>query len=442
MTMFEVALGDAGSRVPSADALQELWAATRADEVCRAALAGALRALGAPAGHVLRLEGDGGLRVAAHLGLDVAQIAELDRDSSDAHRRATQAAWQAARDADPIARALERFDPREPLTLPLIAAGEVRAVLTVLRAPVEPGAAALLSLVRAASLALAHAIEREARARAESTLRETAASFRKLAEEAYDAVVRVEAERVRDEQARAEPSETERRQREWLALVAHDLRQPLSVIAMSAGLLGRGSRRRCPEEAAANIMRSVDQIDRMVNDLAAFSQLDARRLTLQRGRVDVVELLSGMLARVDGQLLGKPIRLATPAAEPAPLSADPLRLEQVLWNLLSNAAKYSFPDSSIDVAVDIHPGEVRVAIANEGPGLAHAEQARLFQRFERLHRNQLPGVRGLGLGLYISRALVEQHGGRIWVESTPGFTTRFHVALPVEQPEEPPRARA
>jgi len=98
---------------------------------------------------------------------------------------------------------------------------------------------------------------------------------------------------------------------------------------------------------------------------------------------------------------------------------------------LSNAVKYGDRDGSILVHLDRHGDEIEIAVTNHGKGIPPEDVPRLFDRFTRLDESRESGVPGLGLGLYISKGLIEAHGGRIWVESTPGENTTFHFTLPV-----------
>jgi signal transduction histidine kinase len=120
--------------------------------------------------------------------------------------------------------------------------------------------------------------------------------------------------------------------------------------------------------------------------------------------------------------------------EVPPLEADPARLEQVLVNLLSNAAKYSFPETEILVEVEPREREVMVSVTNLGQGIPPEEQEAIFTRFRRARAATEAGVPGLGLGLYITKGLVEAHGGRIWVESEVGKSTTFRFTLPLGSP--------
>jgi two-component system sensor histidine kinase KdpD len=115
------------------------------------------------------------------------------------------------------------------------------------------------------------------------------------------------------------------------------------------------------------------------------------------------------------------------------IRVDPLRIEQVLMNLLENAAIYSPSGTSIEVQVDApEPSLAQVMVRDHGPGIAPDRRARLFDRFFQPHAGQhFAGHVGLGLGLYISRAIVEQHGGQIWAEFPPDGGTRFVVRLPI-----------
>ena len=113
-----------------------------------------------------------------------------------------------------------------------------------------------------------------------------------------------------------------------------------------------------------------------------------------------------------------------------------MRMVQVLGNLISNAVKYGEKGSDIGVRMEQRGGEVEILIENRGPGIPADEVAHLFKRFARTATARHSGAPGLGVGLYIARELVESHGGRIWVESTPGQMTTFHVALPARPAEQ------
>nr|WP_276598902.1 PAS domain S-box protein [Nannocystis sp. SCPEA4] len=221
--------------------------------------------------------------------------------------------------------------------------------------------------------------------------------------------------------------EMERLREEWTAIVAHDLRQPLSVIVMSMQTLVRAAAAESGssvEKAVLRIRGAIDRLSRMIRDLYDAARIDAHRLTLEAAPVDLRELLVEVVART-----GDDCRIAVdvPAALPRVL-ADAGRVEQVMENLLSNALKYGDPGAPIEVTAAAAGDRVVVSTRNRGPTLSAEQNARLFHRFYRAHAETY--TEGLGLGLYIAKGLVEAHGGRIWAESGDGETT-FRFTLPI-----------
>jgi signal transduction histidine kinase len=226
--------------------------------------------------------------------------------------------------------------------------------------------------------------------------------------------------------------ELERLREEWTSVIAHDLRQPVNVIALSAALL---------DEAAApsisgdqrvrvigSIRRAAQSLDRMIADLLDASRIEARRMSVNRRATSLPALVREIVERVPDVAERCLVEVA-PGAEREVL-ADPLRIEQVLTNLLTNAVKYGERGTHIRVEVIGGDRDVEVIVTNHGAGIAPGDVPRLFRRFERTEDARAARVRGIGLGLYLCKGLVEAHGGRIWVESTPGATTSFHFTLP------------
>ena len=166
-----------------------------------------------------------------------------------------------------------------------------------------------------------------------------------------------------------------------------------------------------------------------MDDLLDLSLLDARRLTLDRHWVHPQALVRETVERLAHLTAGHRVKVVTSDGL-ADVFVDQLRMGQVLGNLISNAVKYGDAGSEIDVCVEQHGGEVDIAVENHGQGIRREEMEHLFNRFMRTERARHSRVRGLGVGLYIARELVVAHQGRIWVESTPGEKTTFHVALP------------
>jgi PAS domain S-box-containing protein len=223
----------------------------------------------------------------------------------------------------------------------------------------------------------------------------------------------------------------EQEREEWTSVVAHDLRQPATVISFSAQLLARFAGELGPREArsVARIGAAAHVLSRMIDDLLDVTLIDLRRLVLKRKPVDLAALANEVVDRCRPMFGGHTVQVQAPG-EPAIVLADPERVAQVLTNLLSNAAKYSEPESDIGVRVARREDEVEVAVDNRGPGMTAEEAARVFLRFYRTRAAQTGALGGLGLGLYICKGLVEEHDGRIGVESVPGGTTTFWFCLP------------
>ncbi|WP_437522723.1 ATP-binding protein [Sorangium sp. So ce726] len=227
--------------------------------------------------------------------------------------------------------------------------------------------------------------------------------------------------------------EIERLREEWTSLVAHDLKQPLSAISAYAGMLSR-----LPESAGATawsqkILSNVRRLDRMAEDLLDASKIEARHLSLERQPTDMRALLHANVELAAAERPDRAIVLTADEDVP-PVNVDAARMEQVLGNLLLNAAKYGDPDAPTRVTLSLRDAEIEVAIENRGPGIPSYELPRLFQRFQRLSSDRSRGrPPGTGLGLYICKGIVEAHGGRIWAQSAPDETTSFHFTLPLSR---------
>ncbi|WP_437490688.1 PAS domain S-box protein [Sorangium sp. So ce1014] len=227
--------------------------------------------------------------------------------------------------------------------------------------------------------------------------------------------------------------ELERQRQEWVGVIAHDLRQPIQVIATASQLLGVRSGEQLVADGQKQLGRiasSVERLRRMIDDLLDASRIEARQLDLERVPVDLSAQLREIIDRSTAATAGHAVHLEVQGDVPAVL-ADPGRLEQIVTNLLSNAAKYGLPERDIVVSVSVHQASAQVCVTNWGRGIEEASLPHLFKRFWRAAEGDPRCVRGVGLGLYITKGLVEAHGGSISVESSPGGTTTFRFSLPL-----------
>ena len=227
--------------------------------------------------------------------------------------------------------------------------------------------------------------------------------------------------------------EMEERREDLLRTVSHDLRNPLAAIQGQAELLlraldkaGLTGRERKSTEA---IITGAQRMNTMIQDLVDAARLEAGKLALTLQAVDLRMVLHDLLERLSSVLETGRVRLEAPEALP-PARADRDRLERILTNLLSNALKYSTPGTPVTATVAQTDGEVVTSISDQGPGIAPEDLPHLFERYYR-PRARPSAPEGLGLGLYITKGLVEAHGGRIWAESQVGVGSTFSFTLPV-----------
>ena len=214
----------------------------------------------------------------------------------------------------------------------------------------------------------------------------------------------------------------ERLQRDFFAMVTHDLRTPLTVIRSSAQMLQM--RREYREAAVARILSASDRMVRLINDLADLVSLEDGHIALHREPVRLGELAREVVTTLPEA--DRPRVVVEPMDHEVEGNWDPARLGQVLQNLIDNALSHA-PGSSVQVSVESTDGDARVTVSDDGPGIDPEHVPLLFERF---YRASATGAGGLGLGLYICRMLVEAHGGRISVESSPGNGSSFWVTLP------------
>ena len=223
--------------------------------------------------------------------------------------------------------------------------------------------------------------------------------------------------------------ELERLRAEWSSVVAHDLRQPLHTMSLYAQFIERNTTNTETRDAVQRIRAAGHRLNRMIADLMDLSRLDARRLELTLSTLDIGALVRDSLERFELEAPERSVIMRF-EGDTGPVRADPDRIAQILDNLLSNALKYSTPGTPIEVTVEGKAGEVAVAVTNEGRGIAAEELPSLFKRFQRAADVRRTKIKGIGLGLYITHELVEAHGGRLSVESTPGAKTTFRFTLP------------
>jgi signal transduction histidine kinase len=217
-----------------------------------------------------------------------------------------------------------------------------------------------------------------------------------------------------------------------LHAVSHDLRNPLTAVQGQAQLVMRLLEKAGQQD---QLKRSVDVIftssqrmNTMIQELIEIARVESRQLSPNQKRLDLPAFVADLQQRLAMVLDTGRIRGEIPKDLP-PVSADPDHLERVLTNLLSNALKYSEAGTEVLATARLLGREVVVSVADRGEGIAPEEIPQLFERYYR--RMGTRRTEGLGLGLFITRRLVEAQGGRIWVESELGKGSTFSFTLPV-----------
>ena len=218
---------------------------------------------------------------------------------------------------------------------------------------------------------------------------------------------------------------------DFMGIVSHDLRNLLGGIAGNARLLAREASESADGGRAAaateRIQRYVARMNRLIGDLVDVVSIDAGKLGIDPQRGDAAGLIAEAVDAFAQPAQAQGISLGSETQGPLPAMFDHDRMLQVLANLITNAIKFTSHGGSVTVRGELDGGEVRVSVHDTGIGIPGEMLEAVFERFWQVGKND---HRGLGLGLYISRCIVEAHSGRIWVESTPGAGSTFHFTIP------------
>jgi signal transduction histidine kinase len=260
------------------------------------------------------------------------------------------------------------------------------------------------------------------------------------------------------EEARAHAlalGEANRQMEAFVGMVSHELRTPLTSMKLSLQLIQQRLER-CRSDTAAGAQglatlptslqdllvpaeRQAMRLERLINDLLVASRLREGALELRLQRTDLCALVQEVVAEQQAMTAERVIELQAPSAPPLLVQVDRDRLRQAVVNYLTNALKYSPETAPVGVGVEREADQARVWVRDQGPGIPPEEQLLLWERFHRV-----PGIReqsgpagGLGLGLYITRRLIEQQQGQVGLSSTPGKGTTFWLTLPLERQDSP-----
>ncbi len=216
----------------------------------------------------------------------------------------------------------------------------------------------------------------------------------------------------------------------FISIVSHELRTPVALIKGYASTLRRNDAKwdkHTISDSLAVIEEEADRLSKMIDDLLDASRLQAGGLSLDKNHISLAVLAGRVAERFGSQTKKHTIITEFPEKFPVVL-ADETRIEQVLSNLVSNAIKYA-PQGEIKITGSIRPDQVMVCVSDEGPGIEARDLPHIFDRFYRSTK-AVKHTKGAGLGLYLARAIVEAHGGRIWADPKPDSGARICFTLP------------
>jgi PAS domain S-box-containing protein len=228
----------------------------------------------------------------------------------------------------------------------------------------------------------------------------------------------------------------DRLKNEFVSTVSHELRTPLTSINGALRLIDSGAMGPLPP-AIGNLTtiarNNCERLIRLVNDMLDLDKIEAGKLQLRYSTLAPADLVRTTLDSVRAMADEYRVHLTTDVDAPCAFTGDRDRIVQVLTNLVSNAVKFAPTDSAITVAarIDAAGDRIRFAVTNGGPGIAPSDMGRLFSKFQQIDGSDARRRGGTGLGLVIAKAIVEQHGGVIGVDSTPNIATTFWFELPI-----------
>jgi signal transduction histidine kinase len=233
---------------------------------------------------------------------------------------------------------------------------------------------------------------------------------------------------------------TSQHKSQFLANMSHELRTPLNaIIGFSEVLLEKmcGDLNDEQEEYLNDIFTSGKHLLDLINDVLDLSKIEAGKLEIEREAVDLQKLLQGSLVVVRERALAHGIKLKLTVADHLEMiTADERKVKQVIFNLLSNAMKFTPDKGEVGIRARMIDGVVEIAVWDTGVGIAEEDQQRIFEEFQQAEQGLTDNTEGTGLGLALAKKLVNLHGGRIWVESEKGEGSTFIFTLPVDDCQE------
>ena len=228
-----------------------------------------------------------------------------------------------------------------------------------------------------------------------------------------------------------ERKKTEKLKDEFIGMISHELKTPLTVVI---GALSTAMMNGVPEKVKTDLFRDAvnhaDILASIVDNLLELSRQQSNRLELRKKVTDIVQTACKVTDQFRKKSAIHELKCDFPEGLPK-VTADGLRVERILYNLVENAIKYSPAGGEVTVSGKVEGGFLLVSVSDHGIGISPENLPRLFQPFERLGYEVKGAIQGTGLGLRVCRILTEAHGGKIWVESEVGKGSTFYFTLPL-----------
>lgn len=219
---------------------------------------------------------------------------------------------------------------------------------------------------------------------------------------------------------------------DFFSIASHELKTPLTSLKLKLQMASRGMGFDVSNDSSrkfvGQIAEQVNRLNVLVDDMLDMSRFRAGMLSMQSQEFDLVQVVRTSLERMQPQLLANGMALDFLAPKEIMVKADQIRIEQAFTNLVVNAVKYA-ANKPLHVAVTNEQGRARIVVRDEGPGIAQEDRERIFHRFERAV--QAESISGLGVGLYLTKVIVEAHHGRLYLASEPGNGATFTIEIPI-----------
>lgn len=235
----------------------------------------------------------------------------------------------------------------------------------------------------------------------------------------------------------SQAEELEQMKLDFVSMASHELKTPLTSIVGYLSVFLDENRTKVPQESLSlldNAFTAAQQLQTLIANLLNVNKIEKDQLSVTPEPIEYLPLVSKVIDDLKSQATQKNIlvNLSAPPAQPSPkVMADPIRLAEVVTNLLSNAINYTNPGGKVDILITSLPAEVQTTISDNGVGIPTEALPHLFSKFFRVSNQLQKSNKGTGLGLYITKSIIEKLRGKIWVESQPGKGSKFSFTLPI-----------